>query len=102
MDSPISLALGVTGTTGSVIALIWWVIARGLHSRCLLAGSSITIDIHKETPAEKTARTQSLAEVVVIPTEPATVVEVPAQPKIEIPKHPKKHVRGSIETPRAV
>ena len=104
MDSPLSLALGATGTSGLIIGLIWYLVARGLHSKCLIAGNSVTLEIRKETAEEKNARTHSHTEIVVLPTETPTVIDVPAQPKSDVPKHPKKTIRVSAqsETPRAV
>ena len=91
MDSPLSLALGATGTSGLVIGLIWYLIARGLHSKCLIAGNSVTLEIRKQTAEEKNPRT--VTEVVVLPEPVPTVIEVPAQPHVS--KHHKKAIRVS-------
>ena len=91
MDSPISLALGATGTTGLVIGVFWYLIARGLHSKCLIAGNSISLEIRKQTPEEKNPKT--VTEVTVLPDPAPTVIEVPAQPHVS--KHHKKAIRVS-------
>ena len=100
MDSPISLALGATGTTGLVIGVFWYLIARGLHSKCLIAGNSISLEIRKQTPEEKNPKT--VTEVAVLPDPAPTIIEVPAQPHVS--KHHKKTIRVSApsETPTIV
>ena len=50
MDT-LSLGLGASGVGCFVVAFIGFLIARGLRSRCLVAGNVISIDIHKATQA---------------------------------------------------
>jgi hypothetical protein len=54
MDT-LSLGLGASGVGCFVVAFIGFLIARGLRSRCLVAGNVISIDIHKATQGELAA-----------------------------------------------
>ena len=54
MDT-LSLGLGASGVGCFVVAFIGFLIARGLRSRCLVAGNVIAIDIHKATASELAA-----------------------------------------------
>ena len=74
-----------------VIGVLWYLISRGLHSKCLIAGNSVTLEIRKQTAEEKNPRT--VTEVVVLPEPVPTVIEVPAQTHVS--KHHKKAIRVS-------
>jgi len=53
MENPIIFGLGLTGTTGVMIGLIWFILKKGLKSKCRIAGEIITLDIHKESPGDQ-------------------------------------------------
>ena len=54
MDT-VSLGLGASGVGCFVVASIGFFIARGLRSRCLVAGNVIAIDIHRASAADRSA-----------------------------------------------
>ena len=53
MENPVIFGLGLTGTTGVLVGLLWFIIKKGLRSKCRIAGEIITLDIHKETPGDQ-------------------------------------------------
>lgn len=53
MDS-VSFGLGLTGTGAAALALLWYLFAKQrLHSKCLVKGVVVELDIHKATAAEE-------------------------------------------------
>jgi len=104
MDT-VSLGLGASGVGCFVVAFIGFLIARGLRSRCLVAGNVISIDIHKATQGELAA-VQEQREVdtphptVVHTDEEAAVIPtfvpvVPTHVPTHIPTHVPTHVHPS-------
>jgi hypothetical protein len=53
MENPVVFGLGLTGTAGVLIGILWMVIQKGIKSKCRIAGEVITLDIHKETPGDQ-------------------------------------------------
>ena len=99
MDT-LSLGLGASGVGCFVVAFIGFLIARGLRSRCLIAGNVISIDIHKATQGELAAVEEQREvdtphptvhtdeEAAVIPT---FVPVVPTHAPTHAPTHPPLH-----------
>ena len=53
MEYPaVTFGLGVTSVSGIALAILYYALKRGLKSKCLVAGTSIVLDIHKATAAE--------------------------------------------------
>lgn len=57
MDSWLTPVVGVGGSLGGALLIVIGVClrGRGLRSSCVVAGESITIDIHPVTPKEQVA-----------------------------------------------
>jgi hypothetical protein len=49
----ISLALGITGTSGVVFALAAYLVSKGLKSQCLAAKMEMSFDVHQVDPNQK-------------------------------------------------
>jgi len=49
----VSLALGITGTGGVVLALAAYLVSKGLKSQCLAAKMEMSFDVHQVDPNQK-------------------------------------------------
>ena len=100
MDATISFGLGVTSIATTVLFVLGLVVARGMKSRCVLGGNVVSVDIHKQTEAEKATEDQVQ---ITMPTPAPTVIEIHTQPDhppiplapLRIPK-----TRDSLDTYR--
>ena len=50
---PATFALSITGTAGVFLGIVWYIIKKGMHSKCLVKGVSIELNIHKQTKADE-------------------------------------------------
>ena len=44
--------LSVTGVAGVAIGLIWFLVSKGLKSKCVVKGMVMSVDIHKQTESD--------------------------------------------------
>lgn len=102
MDTTISFGLGVTSIATTVLFVLGLIVARGIKSRCILGGNVVSVDIHKQTEAEKASDTQDQVQVT-IPAPNPTVIEIHTQPDhLPIPLAPLRtpKTRDSLDTHR--
>jgi hypothetical protein len=92
MDTTVSFGLGVTSIATTVLFVLGLIVARGMKSRCVLGGNVVSVDIHKQTEAEKA--TDDNVQVT-IPAPTPTVIEIHTQPD-----HPPIPL-NTVRTPRA-
>ena len=98
MDLNTAFGLGVSGLGANVAIVIGWVIAKGIHSRCIAGGNIIELNVHRATPEELAPDAPSAThESVVVNVHPPTptVVDEHTQPSQQLPRNTRV-VRDSI------
>jgi homoserine dehydrogenase len=55
----VSLALGITGTGGVAVALIMYLMTKGVRSKCLAAKMEMSFDVHQVNDQDKQQETLS-------------------------------------------
>lgn len=50
---PATFALSITGTAGVFLGIVWYIMKKGMHSKCLIKGMSIELNVHKQTKADE-------------------------------------------------
>ena len=48
----VTLGLSITGVAGLALSLTYYLIRKGMKSKCIVAGKTITLDIHDTTKNE--------------------------------------------------
>ena len=43
---PVTLGLSITGVAGLAVSLAYYIIRKGMKSKCVVAGKTVTLDIH--------------------------------------------------------
>ena len=43
---PVTLGLSITGVAGLAVSLTYYIIRKGMKSKCVVAGKTVTLDIH--------------------------------------------------------
>ena len=90
MDN-LTLGLGASGVGGVVMLIVGWIIAKGIHSRCIAGGNVIELDVHRATAAELAKPPEHTASV---DTSDSVAVEIATPVATHPPLHP---IRTPIE-----
>ena len=86
MDN-LTLGLGASGVGGVVMLIVGWIIAKGIHSRCIAGGNVIELDVHRATPAEL-SKPQESSHTASVDTSDSVAVEIATPVATHPPLHP--------------